>query len=101
MRAFQDRVAAEDGNILCPLDIRPSHDASMFANVDDEDWMNLQGENLAPSPLPDGFTPRGIVALTFSIISALLGVGVVGRYGSAPITAQDAANVATKVGELK
>jgi iron transport multicopper oxidase len=40
-------------------------------------FLDLTGANLAPAPLPDGFTPRGIVALTFSIICALLGLAVI------------------------
>ena len=38
------------------------------------DLLDLSGQNLPPAPLPDGFTARGIVALTFSIISAFLGI---------------------------
>ena len=41
------------------------------------DWMNLQGENTSPSPLPTGFAARGIVALVFSCISAFLGLAVI------------------------
>jgi iron transport multicopper oxidase len=40
-------------------------------------FLDLTGANAAPNPLPDGFTPRGIVALTFSIVSALLGLAVI------------------------
>lgn len=39
--------------------------------------LDLSGANRAPDPLPAGFTARGIVALTFSIISALLGLAVI------------------------
>ena len=38
-----------------------------------EDLYDLTGENKAPPPLPEGFTPRGIVALVFSCIAAVLG----------------------------
>jgi iron transport multicopper oxidase len=41
------------------------------------DFLDLTGANVAPGPLPDGFTPRGIVALTFSCIAALLGLAVI------------------------
>ena len=37
--------------------------------------LDLTGANVAPGPLPAGFTPRGIVAMTFSCLSALLGLG--------------------------
>lgn len=41
------------------------------------DLLDLSGQNVSPAPLPEGFTARGIVALTFSIISALLGLAVI------------------------
>lgn len=37
--------------------------------------------NVSPAPLPAGFTPRGIVALTFSIITGLLGCATIVWYG--------------------
>ena len=42
-----------------------------------DNWFDLTGENAAPPPLPDGFTARGIVALVFSCLSALIGVAVI------------------------
>jgi iron transport multicopper oxidase len=47
------------------------------AAANTEDFLNLKGANVAPKPLPDGFTARGIVAMTFSIIAALLGLAVI------------------------
>jgi iron transport multicopper oxidase len=41
------------------------------------DLLDLTGANVPPSPLPAGFTARGIVALVFSCISALIGVAVI------------------------
>ncbi|KAL3421335.1 multicopper oxidase [Phlyctema vagabunda] len=46
-----------------------------------EDFLDLRGANKAHAPLPDGFTARGIVAMTFSIIAALLGLAVISWYG--------------------
>lgn len=40
-------------------------------------FLDLTGANVSPPPLPAGFEARGIVALVFSIISALLGVAVI------------------------
>jgi iron transport multicopper oxidase len=37
--------------------------------------------DLPPGPLPEGFQTKGIVALTFSILAGLLGVGTVVWYG--------------------
>lgn len=39
-----------------------------------EDLYDLTGESRAPPPLPEGFTPGGIVALVFSCIAAVLGM---------------------------
>ena len=39
--------------------------------------LNLDGQNKSPDPLPSGFTPRGIVALVFSCVSAFLGMAVI------------------------
>lgn len=41
------------------------------------DVLNLDGQNKMPAPLPSGFTARGIVALVFSCVSALLGMAVI------------------------
>ena len=46
---------------------------------------DLTGANTSPGPLPDGFTPRGIAAMAFSVLSALVGVAVIAWYGSYPI----------------
>lgn len=52
------------------------------------DLYDLTGENKSVPPLPAGFTARGIVALVFSCISAILGMAVISWYGSMPITGQ-------------
>ena len=39
--------------------------------------LNLDGQNKSVAPLPAGFTPRGIVALVFSCVSAFLGMAVI------------------------
>ncbi|KAI9690252.1 MAG: hypothetical protein M1822_009213 [Bathelium mastoideum] len=49
------------------------------------DFLDLSGQNLPVAPLPNGFTPRGIVALVFSVISAFLGMAAVAWYGAAPL----------------
>jgi iron transport multicopper oxidase len=41
------------------------------------DFLDLTGANVPPNPLPAGFTARGIVALVFSCISALVGLAVI------------------------
>lgn len=51
------------------------------AAANSKDYLDLSGQNLPHAPLPSGFTPRGIVALTFSIVAGLLGVAVIAWYG--------------------
>ena len=41
------------------------------------DAFNLDGQNESVPPLPAGFTARGVVALVFSCISAILGMAVI------------------------
>jgi len=50
-----------------------------------KDLLDLRGANVSPEPLPEGFTPRGIVALTASILAAFLGSAVIVWYGMADI----------------
>lgn len=57
---------------------------------DSENFFDLTGEPAPPGPLPAGFTPKGIVAMTFSIISALLGIAMISWYGAAPLTKKTA-----------
>lgn len=45
------------------------------------DLFDLKGATTSPKPLPAGFTPKGIVALVFSCVSALVGVAVIVWYG--------------------
>ena len=49
------------------------------------DPFDLSGENTSPGELPSGFTPRGIVALVFSVVAAFIGLAVISWYGYAPI----------------
>ena len=62
------------------------------------DLFDLTGENAPPLPLPAGFTPRGIVALVFSCLSAFLGIGVVAWYGAGEIGDKKAAGKANEGG---
>ena len=55
-----------------------------------QNLLDLTGASTSPAPLPDGFTPRGIVALTFTILNGLLGVAVIAWYGSKPIKGMEA-----------
>jgi len=48
-------------------------------------WLDLTGANVSVKPLPAGFEAKGVVALVFSAVSAVVGMGVIAWYGSLPI----------------
>ncbi|RPB25151.1 putative ferrooxidoreductase Fet3 [Terfezia boudieri ATCC MYA-4762] len=48
-----------------------------------KNFLDLTGANTSPPPLPPGFTARGIVALVFTAMSAILGMAVIVLYGMA------------------
>lgn len=50
-----------------------------------QDVLDLRGENTSPEELPAGFTARGVVALVFSCLAALLGMAVIAWYGMKPV----------------
>jgi len=56
------------------------------------DVFDLKGQNKSVAPLPAGFTTRGIVALVFSCISAILGMAAIAWYGAAPIGSAELAS---------
>lgn len=45
------------------------------------DLLDLQGQISPPGPIPDGFTGRGIAAMFFSVLSALIGMFTIAWYG--------------------
>ncbi|KAJ6007908.1 ferro-O2-oxidoreductase [Penicillium herquei] len=45
------------------------------------DYLDLKAQNTQPAWLPAGFTARGIIALVFSCISAVAGMGFITMYG--------------------
>ncbi|SCU85732.1 LADA_0D09296g1_1 [Lachancea dasiensis] len=46
-----------------------------------QDYMNLAGENVQEKFIPTGFTAKGIVAMTFSCLAAILGLITIAFYG--------------------
>lgn len=51
------------------------------AAANTEDYLDLKGQNTPPGFIPNGFTTRGIVALVFSCICAVLGMVSISIYG--------------------
>lgn len=47
----------------------------------------------------NSFTPGGIVALVFSVVSAFVGLASIIIYGMAPISANELAAVKKRIGE--
>lgn len=51
-------------------------------------YLDLNGQNAPPPPLPAGFTTRGIVALVFSCLAGILGTAVVAWYGLVEVASE-------------
>ncbi|EAW14723.1 putative ferrooxidoreductase Fet3 [Aspergillus clavatus NRRL 1] len=64
-----------------------------------KDYYDLTGENVSPAPLPAGFTAKGIVAMVFSCLAAILGLLSISWYGMAPITATQAQGLLIEVNQ--
>lgn len=76
----ENLVIPQDHFAVCEVGGVP---AAGNAAANTEDYLDLTGENKAVAPLPDGFTPRGIVAMFFSCVAALLGLAAITWYGLA------------------
>ncbi|KND86508.1 Iron transport multicopper oxidase FET3 [Tolypocladium ophioglossoides CBS 100239] len=50
-----------------------------------ENFLDLSGQRPQPDWIPDGFTTRGIVALAFSVLSAICGILSIVIYGMADV----------------
>ena len=80
---MQKKITLPDDHVaLCKAQAIPM---SGNAAGNTEDLLDLRGATRSPDPLPTGFTPRGIVALVFSILSAFLGMGAIVWYGLAEV----------------
>jgi iron transport multicopper oxidase len=73
-------VIPDDHQALCRAKNTP-----MLGNAagNTKDLFDLSGQNHPPKPLPGGFTTKGIVAMTFSVLAALLGLATIAWYGLA------------------
>ncbi|KAI9862603.1 MAG: hypothetical protein M1824_001152 [Vezdaea acicularis] len=63
------------------------------------DFLNLDGANVSVPPLPQGFTPRGVVALVFSILSAFLGLAAITWYGMGDLGSGELTAVRRRIAE--
>ncbi|ORY86092.1 Cupredoxin [Protomyces lactucae-debilis] len=59
-----------------------AHNVNVLGNAAGKsDLYDLSGQNAPPGPLPAGFTPRGIVAMFFTILAAVIGMAAIAWYG--------------------
>ncbi|KPI42463.1 Iron transport multicopper oxidase FET3 [Cyphellophora attinorum] len=70
-------------------------------DIDEDDWLNFEGENVQAPPLPSGFTARGIVALVFSCICGILGCLVIAWYGLGEMGSVALAREQRKIDQLE
>ncbi|KAF7556174.1 hypothetical protein G7Z17_g1586 [Cylindrodendrum hubeiense] len=80
---IQERVSIPDDHYeVCKAASVP-YKGNAAANT--EDFFDLCGQNEQPAWIPAGFTKRGIIALVFSVISAVIGIVSIVIYGLADI----------------
>lgn len=87
---LQSRYLSPNSTTSNDLGLPPSHLAACrVASIATEgnaaanraDPLDLSAQNVSPGPIPTGFTPRGIVALTFTVLAAVVGCAVLAWYG--------------------
>lgn len=66
----------------------------------DADWLDLTGENLQVKPLPEGFTPKGYVAMLMCAAAALYGIFSIYQYGMEDISSDNAEHMVAKLYQL-
>lgn len=77
-RELQDNLVIPDDHIKVCEVAGVSYEGNAAANT--EDYLNMKGENKPPGFIPEGFTVRGIVALVFSCIWAIMGMVAISIY---------------------
>lgn len=70
------------------------------AGGSDNDWLDLTGENLQAKPLPEGFTPKGYVAMLMCTAAALYGIFSIYQYGMEDISSDNAEHMIAKLYQL-
>ncbi|KAJ5363571.1 Multicopper oxidase type 2 [Penicillium cataractarum] len=85
MTFVEDPLAIQDQFSISQNQIDVCEAASMSwkgnAAGNTEDYLDLKGQNKPPGFIPAGFTTRGIVALVFSCICAVVGMISISIYG--------------------
>ena len=76
---IQERVSIPEDHYQVCKAAGVAYEGNAAANT--EDYLDLTGQNMPPNFLPAGFTARGIIALVFSCIAAVMGMGFISAYG--------------------
>ncbi|KAF9888558.1 ferroxidase fet3 [Aspergillus nanangensis] len=84
---IQQSLSLTDSDISICKAADTAYEGNAAANLDD--LLDLTGQNKQRPWLPEGFTTRGIVAMVFSCLSALLGMGFITLYGLSDIPSQN------------
>ncbi|KAK9327921.1 Cupredoxin [Lipomyces starkeyi] len=76
---LQERLSIPEDHYQACRAAGVPYEGNAAANA--QDFLDLAGENTQQAFIPAGFTARGIVALVFSCISAVLGMAGISVYG--------------------
>lgn len=66
----------------------------------EKDWLNLEGENIQPQPLPPGFTLKGYIAFFLCAAFACWGLLSIYKYGIEDVAADDGEEMIMKLESL-
>ncbi|KAJ5645758.1 Multicopper oxidase type 2 [Penicillium longicatenatum] len=77
--AIQDNINISQAQIDVCEAAGVSYEGNAAANT--ENYLDLEGQNTPPGFIPGGFTTRGIIALVFSCVCAVLGMVSISIYG--------------------
>ncbi|KAI5208789.1 hypothetical protein E4T38_02674 [Aureobasidium subglaciale] len=84
---MQKRISVPDDHFAACKAAGISYEGNAAANT--KDYLDLKGQNKPARPVPAGFEARGIVALVFSCIAALVGLAAIAWYGMAPLSSSE------------
>lgn len=89
IKATQSQQLSDNHKSVC-ANVGMATEGNAAGNTDD--FFNLKGEPIQEKFIPDGFTAKGIVAMTFSCLAGVLGLIMIAIYGL-----MDISNVEEKV----
>lgn len=63
----------------------------------EEEWLDLAGENLQLAPLPEGFTTKGYIALVVCALAAFYGIYTIYVFGMEDVNTENAEHMVQKL----